>query len=273
MRLDNLEQDIRTTTGSLEQLGNNIRQLKDRLDRLVSDIDFRLSSYDEKLSGGRTTSLKSLILPSGNVLPSSSSAVDLEAIASNSEPVNATGQVAPDSEKAERVLGTVAAKEVSAIRERTGSSPVNSTSINSDKLLEQKPLQVLLPAGKPKEQYTFALNLLRQTKYGQAKVALTQFIALRPKHPLAGNARYWLGETFYVQADYEQAAQTFFKSYRESPTNAKAPDMLLKLGMSLSRLKKPKEACATFEKLTKDFPSASTRIISAVTRERKRARC
>ena len=130
-----------------------------------------------------------------------------------------------------------------------------------------------LPAGTPKEQYTYALNLLRQTNYDQAEIALTEFIAIQGKHPLTGNARYWLGETYYVRADYEQAAQTFFQGYQASPSNVKAPDMLLKLGMSLAQLKKKTEACATFNKLSQDFPRASSRINSAVARERKRADC
>ena len=130
-----------------------------------------------------------------------------------------------------------------------------------------------MPAGTVKEQYTYALNLLRQTNYDQAEIALTEFVAQHGDAPLAGNARYWLGETYYVRADYEQAAQTFFQGYQASPGNAKAPDMLLKLGMSLSQLKKKTEACATFDKLVGDFPNASTRINNAVVRERKRAGC
>ena len=267
MRLDNLEQDIRTATGSLEELGHGIREITDRLDRLVSDVDFRLSSFEEKLTNSSVNVLGRQMNKGDRVY-----STNLGSKGTN-DPVSSEVPLVTAPSKAKSFLGTVSSKAVETIGKKSISAGTNSVSASPSKGQEKKRLPTLLPAGKPKEQYTFALNLLRQTKYDQAELALTQFIAKHAEHPLAGNARYWLGETYYVRTDYEQAAQTFFSSYRVSPTNAKAPDMLLKLGMSLLQLKKTKEACATFDKLKQDFPDASKRINSAIARERKRAHC
>ena len=131
----------------------------------------------------------------------------------------------------------------------------------------------VLPKGTPKEQYTYALNLLRQANYDQAEIALKQFIEMHSGGSLAGNARYWLGETYYVRADYQTAAQVFFEAFQNSPKGTKAPDMLLKLGMSLARLGKTNEACATYDKVESDFATSSPRIKSAVSRQRQQIRC
>ena len=83
----------------------------------------------------------------------------------------------------------------------------------------------------PDEQYQFAFDLMRQTKYADAERALSTFVDEYPDHPLAGNASYWLGETYYVRKDYSNAAQTFAETFKKFPQSGKAPDSLLKLGM------------------------------------------
>ena len=276
-RLDNLEQDIRSATGSMEQLGHQIHQLTERLDKLVGDVDFRLGALEAKVGGGAAAVPTQATPPGqlGNLAtpvqpPVSIGAAPGVGTVTASPIAQQPGINEPATQP--QTLGTVSAKAVEAVQQQTpaAAGPAAGQPAQSQQAAASP---APLPAGSPKEQYTYALNLLRQTNYDQAEIALTEFIATQGEHPLAGNARYWLGETYYVRADYEQAAQTFFQGYQASPSNIKAPDMLLKLGMSLAQLKKKTEACATFDKLNQDFPRASTRINSAVTRERKRAGC
>ena len=264
-RQDNLEQDIRSATGSMEELGHHIFRLTERLDKLVGDVDFRLrvieskirsdsSAVSPELTAAAEASPVPVRLPPGSIGASPEQKTSVAAVT----PSPSTFAQGP------KTLGTVSARAVQALRQNPSKPPPSVPQVSAASLL---------PAGTPKEQYTYALNLLRQTNYDQAELVLAEFIATQGQHSLAGNAQYWLGETYYVRADYEQAAQTFFTGYKTSPSNVKAPDMLLKLGMSLAQLKKGTEACATFDKLSKDFPRASARINSAVARERKRTGC
>ena len=39
------------------------------------------------------------------------------------------------------------------------------------------------------------------------------FIAKYPKHPLAANAQYWIGEAYWAQRDYRQALVEFEKVF------------------------------------------------------------
>ena len=50
---------------------------------------------------------------------------------------------------------------------------------------------------------------------------------------LASNAYYWLGETFYVQKNFQKAAISFAKGYQKFPKGNKAIDQLFKLALTL----------------------------------------
>jgi len=76
-----------------------------------------------------------------------------------------------------------------------------------------------------------------------------------------------------VRGLYVKAAEYFLSGYQANAAASKAPDMLLKLGMSLSKLDKNKDACASFAKLLVEFPKASSRILKKVALESKNIGC
>lgn len=140
------------------------------------------------------------------------------------------------------------------------------------------PTALGLPAGLPKDatprqQYDYAFELLKDRNYDAAASALQSFLDRNPDDPLAGNALYWLGETRYVQKDYKEAAKVFLEGFKRFPEGAKAPDNLLKLGMSLTALDETSSACKTFDKLRSSFPKAPSRILRAAESEQKRLKC
>lgn len=132
---------------------------------------------------------------------------------------------------------------------------------------------VTLPAGTPQVQYDFAIDLLKRGQFPQARDAFKQFLAQHPKDALAGNAQYWLGETYYVQGQYKDAADSFLKGYTTYSRSSKAPDSLLKLGMTLGALKQKDAACATFGQLKEQFPQASPAVVARNKQERQKLGC
>lgn len=125
----------------------------------------------------------------------------------------------------------------------------------------------------PREQYDFAFELLKKRDFQGASVALEAFLDKNPDDPLAGNAIYWLGETHYVQKDYRAAAKVFLDGYQKYPTGTKAPDNLLKLGMSLAAYGDTDSACKTFKRLLTTFPKAPVRITNSAKSEQKKLNC
>ena len=115
--------------------------------------------------------------------------------------------------------------------------------------------------------------MLRQANYPAAEEALKSFISDNPSSPLLGNAKYWLGETYYVRGDYQQAAVTFAEAYQQHPEGGKAPDNLLKLGMSLASLGSVEDACGTYSELLSRYPNAAPSIVRRVQIERQKHSC
>ena len=128
-------------------------------------------------------------------------------------------------------------------------------------------------SGDPKKRYDEAFELLRQAKYPQAQKAFDSFIQDFPDHALTSSAYFWLGESHFVRKDYEPASVEYMKGYRKAPTGPKAPDNLLKLGMSLGEAKKTTEACTVLVKLGKEFPNAAVPIRRKAELERTKLRC
>lgn len=121
--------------------------------------------------------------------------------------------------------------------------------------------------------YDTAFAMLQQGDYDGSARALQQFLVTYSTHPLASNAQYWLGETYYVRNNFEEAAKVFATGYQKYPTSAKAPDNLLKLALSLSNLNKNEEACVTLTQLKTEYPKAPPSIMNKADEEKERLSC
>ncbi|MBI1384255.1 MAG: tol-pal system protein YbgF [Rhizobiales bacterium] len=125
----------------------------------------------------------------------------------------------------------------------------------------------------PEQVYERAYGFLLQQDYGAAQTAFTEFVDRFPEDKLAGNAQFWLGETHYVRGSYREAAGAFLKAYKTYGESTKAPDSLLKLAMSLSRLGQKPAACSTFQEFEARFPEAAGQNRRRVAEEQNRAGC
>ena len=130
-----------------------------------------------------------------------------------------------------------------------------------------------LPSGSATEQYNYAFGLLKQADYPAAEGALKVFVEQHPKDAMAGNAQYWLGETYYTRKQYLEAASAFAEGYKRYPKSAKAADNLLKLGMSLGRANRKEDACVALGRLGHDFPNPGASIKERAAAEKKQLGC
>jgi tol-pal system protein YbgF len=247
VRLAELEQELRATTGRIEEMNFRLRQLSERLDKLVADVDYRLTRLGAEPA---TTAEPAPSGSQGAVAPSTSPAGTA-----------AAGGGAP------MVLGRMPKSDMEA---RKGGLETSGRPASAEAAPGRGDV---LPEGSPREQYAYGFGLMRKANYDGAETAFKEFLAVHPDDPLADNARYWLGETYYVRGDYAQAAETFLEGYQGNKTGPKAPDTLLKLGMSLAALGKNKEACATYGELKRALPDAPATIKSKADKERLRLGC
>jgi tol-pal system protein YbgF len=121
--------------------------------------------------------------------------------------------------------------------------------------------------------YHDAFKMLQDGDYAGAEKAFKTFVQRNPQHVLAGNAQYWLGETYYARHDYQNAMVAFAEGYKVYKTSPKGPDNLLKLGITLTALGKKSDACAVFARFNQDYPRATDLQKRRVEQERQRAHC
>ncbi|WP_319775127.1 tol-pal system protein YbgF [Breoghania sp.] len=127
--------------------------------------------------------------------------------------------------------------------------------------------------GSARAEYDEAYAMVLNGQYDQAARSFQAFLATHPDDPLAANAQYWLGESYFGRARYRDAADAFLKTYTDYPDNEKAPDSLLKLGLSLNGLGQKDAACATYSELLSKYPNASGAVLDQARKERKSAGC
>ena len=108
----------------------------------------------------------------------------------------------------------------------------------------------------PESLYERSNESLLRRQFGDAEAGFSNFLQKYPDHSLAGSAQYWLGETYYAQGDYKRAAANFLQGYKKYPKSRRAPDSLLKLGISLNRLGQAEQACAAYSAVSAEYPKA-----------------
>ena len=104
--------------------------------------------------------------------------------------------------------------------------------------------------------YDVAFKELRAGDYAQASRDFRSFTQKYPDHPLAPNAWYWLGESYYVTTNYPVALESFQKLLNLFPQSDKAPDALLKVGYSQLELKQTDAARSTLMEVTTKYPGS-----------------
>lgn len=113
-----------------------------------------------------------------------------------------------------------------------------------------------VPAADERASYEAAFDTLKSGQYDASARAFSQFLQQYPSGAYAPNARYWLGESYYVTQNFELALQQFQALYRDYPSHDKASGALLKIGLSQYGLKQMAEARATLDDVVRRYPGS-----------------
>ncbi len=318
LRVSQMEGELRNVTGTVEEMTFAVNQLRAQIDKLATDMDFRLRQLEQggtmvPPAAGLQPQISGVAPPQPSLQPGTPPSLPPQTAQQVGLPpqLPETATTPPGLPQGSQVLGTLTEAEAAAaptatetaapvseadalLAQLTGEDPLASTEpsvppapapstapspagVSVAGEAQLAPLAATqtaaLPDGSPREKYMYAFGLLRQGRYDMAAQALRQFVTDHNDDELAGNARYWLGETYYVRGAYVEAAETFLEGYQVDPDGPKAADALLKLGMSLANLDKKQEACAAFQKLRADYPGAPAGLKSTLQREWQKNGC
>jgi tol-pal system protein YbgF len=108
-----------------------------------------------------------------------------------------------------------------------------------------------------KAAYDAAFGALRDGRYDESARSFQAFVQQYPNSELAGNAYYWLGESYYVTQNYQLALEQFQTLLARFPNGQKAPDALLKVGYSQYELKQWEQAQATLDEVVRRYPDTT----------------
>ena len=236
LKLNEIENQFRILTNKFEEVNFKLDKLSSRVTKIQSDTQLRFS--------------------------------DLE-----------NGKISTQNEKQTSLPGSNKPQDFGAAPGYQTTNLPKEQSINSVEsaqtviTAEPEKRESLLPNKSAEEQYEFAVSFMKIGDYETAEFALREFIDKNKDHDLAGSAQYWYGETFRIRQLYSDAATAYLDGYQNYPKSKKAPDNLLKLGITMVQLGEKDQGCKMISGLKKEYPKASKSVLQKAQYEQKKFKC
>ena len=236
LKLNEIEDQFRQLTNKFEEVNFKLDKLSTRVTKIQSDTQLRFSDLEGE--GINTIKEKKVALP-GSAKPQDFGA--------------APGYQTTNLPKEQSINSVESAQTVIAE--------------------EAEKRESLLPNKPAEEQYEFAVSFMKIGDYETAEFALKEFIDKNKDHDLAGSAQYWYGETFRIRQLFSDAATAYLDGYQNYPKSKKAPDNLLKLGITMVQLGEKDQGCKMISGLKKEYPKASKSVLQKAQYEQKKFKC
>jgi tol-pal system protein YbgF len=112
----------------------------------------------------------------------------------------------------------------------------------------------------PDSLYMKGLDIFKAGDMPAAREIFSKFLEQYPKHDLAANAHYWIGETHYSEKSYEPAILSFQEVIKNYPQKEKVPAAMLKQAMAFKAINDIKSARYVLKKLGEAFPKSDEAI-------------
>ena len=232
-----LKAEVRELRGQLEQQQYSLSQMTDRQRELYLDVDRRLQRAE---AGGVAVA-----------------AAPFTAVSAAPATTRSAGTTARAGSTTGSTSGT-AAVGVAAAGAATQASTPRTAPASVDPVKEQKA-------------YQSAFNLLKAGRYDQAAKSFQKFLKEYPTGKFADNAQYWLGESYYVTRNFDNALREFEKLVTTQPDSQKLTHALLKIGYIHDELGRKEKAVEVLTDLIKNYPQSTAAGLAAKRLERMRS--
>ncbi len=266
IQIAELQNEIQSLTAQIEEMIFTMQSTVNNFNTFKEDAEFRFTNLNTKAENiekvQNNSKTQTLSVMQSEMFTANEEELDLEpkslgTINMTSLPIeeNSPFEVKIDNDAEEQqIINTI--------------SQDNIVSLGEQKI----PLSIL-PESDEESQYEYAINLLKQGDYETAEKAFTEFISIGDDKNYLSNSHFWLAETYYVRENYKDAAKNYLSLYQTFPNANKAPDALLKLGISLVNMQQKEQGCMTFIQLQESYPEANPSIIDRSNLELKRNGC
>ncbi|MEW9806115.1 tol-pal system protein YbgF [Mesorhizobium sp. ZMM04-5] len=299
-RITALEEQVRSLSGTIEELNFQILQMQEQMRKMQEDNEFRFQELEGKRTDAGAPAGKTVASAPARQAPAEAAPAETPAEpeilvdngtgdpaglnpgtggapAGAGEPPQTFGTITFD-EKGNVTGGSVAeqpTEPLPGVAVGAQQAPVRQAVPNkpAGQGLDETRVAALPATDDPDELYRNSYEFILSGDYDTAEKGFRDHIERFPSDQKAADANFWLGEALLAQKKYRDAAEVFLAANKDYPSSKKAPDMLLKLGMSLVGLDQRDVACATYAEIGKRYPDISVALKDRVKQEQALAAC
>ena len=240
-RVEGLNTDLNRLRGQIEVLTNDINNAQKRQRDMYVDLDTRLRRIEQQSAAAKK---------------------DQAALPALEERIRKLEQAAGS-------LTTIPAPVASAAAATAAAPPGGVTTVSTPVAPAVTTVAAVQPSPPPagpsavdqaeiQRAYDNAYSTYRISDYPGAIRGFDGFLKTYPKHQLAPNAQYWIGESHFHLHDYRAAIEAQRRLLGTYPDSAKAPDALLIIGTAETSLGDNAAARKTFEELIARYPNTES---------------
>ena len=266
VQIQELQDLVRNLTGRVEGLEFNMTQMQTQLQRMSEDNEFRFQQLEGGGAGKTEAAPQSGgAMPAGEApQPATGDQTSLPPLTADPAPAGPPPLTTPDDglgDSADPLLGTGQA----------GAAPLGD--------LSGVPLDLTVESGEAivdgdaDAQYAAGADAIQRGNYPFAEDQFRQFIALYPSDPRAPEAVNWLGEALLQRGAYDEAATVLVEGFEKYQASARAPDILLRLGIAFVGTDNADAGCRAFYEVGKRFPNQPAAFMQRLSEEKQKANC
>lgn len=278
VRIQQLEEQIRVLNGQIEGLTFQLTQLQEILSRFQEDSEFRF----QQLEGGAAGKTDAATQTGGATQPEALPQTPAQPGAATDAPLTDIPeqgvQPLPGEQEFDPTFddGTQSRDELG----NSGDPLVGTGQSGGIDLMTGQPLNLsydpnATPSGDADAdaQFYAASHALSSGEYDFAEQQFSQFLELYPNNPKAMDAADGLGDALLARSAYAEAADVLVEAYQKNPDDPRAPDIMLKLGMSLSGVGERETACRTFDEISRRYTNVAADFQTRLAEEKVKAEC
>lgn len=114
----------------------------------------------------------------------------------------------------------------------------------------------------PNQLFQLALDQLRRGSTRTARIGFTDLLTQYPTADVAGEAQYYLGETYRMEGNPAVADSVYLVVLQKYPQSPRAATALYKHAQHLEATNKSAEAKASYQRLVRDFPRSDEAVLA-----------
>ncbi len=170
----------------------------------------------------------------------------------------------------------VAVKPTTAIAKPAGAAPkpTSQTKVDPGRKAAIEAVEIPATGDAIEDSYTYAFRLWAAKLYPEAQMKLKEFVAKYPTNKRASYAQNLLGRAYLDEGKPALASVAFYDNYQKMPRGERASESLYWLGIALTRLKKPADACKVYKEFDDVYaPKAGADLKAKVAKGKTDAKC